>query len=124
VVAKDYLNANGQLKPLADLLDGRLHAVPGYTPLGLGGDRLLPFLQSLDPDLAGSTGGWAVCSPDGRAVAAVLQFDVRGWFSRTTEFVGIVARMHGRPRIIGDGVRGRRDGIGGEFSSRVALTFS
>jgi superfamily II DNA or RNA helicase len=124
VVTKGHLNADGQLKPLADLLDGRLHAVPGYIHLGLGGDRLLPFLQSLDPDLAGATGGWAVCSPDGRAMAAVLQFEVRGWFSRATEFVGIVVRTHGKSRVIGEGVRGRCDGMSGEFSSRQTLVFS
>lgn len=122
-VCKQYLNADGQLKPLADLLDARLTQVDGWFRLGVDGDLVLPALRSLDSDLAGATGGWAVWSPNGRAAAAVVTVEVAGWFRRTTEYIGLVIRA-GRPaRIIGLGVRGRRDARA-EFVSRQTLAFN
>jgi hypothetical protein len=123
-VARPFLNSDCQLTTLAALLDGQFQAIDNYIQVITDGDKQLTVLQSLDPILAKSTDGWLVASPDGGAVAVVLQIGVRGWFNRSVELIGLVVRTGNPPRVIGRAVRGRRDGHGGEFSARETLAYS
>jgi hypothetical protein len=122
-VARIYLNHDGQLAPLADLLDGKHRELDRCFPLEESKSHLLRQLRSLDPVFENAIDGWALRSPDGRAAAAVLRVEVRGWFSQHIEFIGVVLRVGDNPRILGKGVQGRRSRTG-EFVVSATLEFS
>jgi superfamily II DNA or RNA helicase len=123
-VAQSYLNRDGQLAPLAFLLDGRFNqlSVPVYVEQQSIGP-LLRLLCSLDSEFHAATDAWAVRAPDDRVLAVVVEVEVRKWFSRRTDLIGLVLREGDKPRILGTAVQGRRNG-NGEFMVETTLEFS
>ena len=113
-VAKKYLNGDGQLAPLADLLDGR-------TAAARSGRELLPLLRPLDEDLAGLTAAEAVRSPSG-LYAVCGEVRTRGWFGEKVRYVGLLLRTGDCPAVVGRGVRGYR-GSDTEFVIKDELEF-
>jgi superfamily II DNA or RNA helicase len=123
-VAHSYLNRDGQLAPLAHLLDGHFHqlSVPVYVEQQSVGP-LLRILHSLDSEFHGATDAWAVMAPNNRVRAVVVAVEVRGWFSRRTDLIGLVLKEGDKPRILGNAVQGRAD-RNGEFLVEATLEFS
>jgi len=107
IVSKEFLNSDGQLAPLAELLDGNTRRV-STDP------SLIPLLQELDADLAGLTDCSTVKSPGGM-LAVCGEVRVRGWLRIKMHYYGLLIRRTGnRIQAVGRGVRGHRD-TDGEF---------
>ncbi len=102
IVSMKFLNGDGQLAPLADLLDG--------VARGVGNNRtLFPSLRQLDPDLAGLTNFLQVCSPGGNQ-AVLCEVHSKGWFKTKVRYYGLLIRVTGTDiEAVGCGVRGYRD---------------
>ena len=123
VVSQSYLNDDGQLAPLAALLTAQHKRLENRMYIGVGSsEKMLRVLRSLDLAFKDARNGWAVRSPTGRSLAVVLSVEVRGWFRRRTEFIGVIVQDGSPPRILGTGVQGLRDSEG-NFKSHTTLEF-
>ena len=101
-VAKVHLNADGQLAPLADLLDGR--SIDGSD------DReWIPILRKLDGVFADLKRVESVRSPGG-VIAVCCEIRTRGWLGERVKYIGALLRPGERPKLLNNGVHGYRGG--------------
>jgi len=107
IVSTTFLNGDGQLAPLAELLDG-IAGGASTDPI------LIPSLRHLDRDLAGLSNFLQVRSPGGNR-AILCEVHSRSWFRTKVRYYGLLIRATGAGiEAVGCGVGGYRD-ADGEF---------
>lgn len=113
-VAKVHLNADGQLAPLADLLDGR-------SKEESDGREFIPMLRQLDGDFADLKAVTFIRSPGG-VIAVCGEIRSRGWLGEKVKYIGALLRAGDVPKLLNNGVRGYR-GRNSEFVVEDVLEF-
>ena len=106
-MAKCYLDKNGMLQPLAEMLDG-------LSPSGNHArNDLIPVLKAIDPRLfAELRGVHAVASPSGKVLALCAELTEKTWLGARTRHAGCLLQCGPQPQIIGHlviGSRGKRE---------------